>query len=77
MYLVDTRSEAWLNIFWEYRNVKLFAVPLPPSFNQRFARAFFKPLVFHKAVLSPYHDIPVNDQFKINKGCFVTHLHEL
>jgi len=25
-YLVDLRSEAWLNLFWEYINGKLFAV---------------------------------------------------
>ncbi len=25
-YLVDISSEAWLNLFWEYINVKLFAV---------------------------------------------------
>ncbi len=25
-YLVDIRSEAWLNLFWEYLNGKLFAV---------------------------------------------------
>jgi hypothetical protein len=26
-YLFDIRSEAWLNLFWEYMNGKLFAVP--------------------------------------------------
>ncbi len=25
-YLVDIRSEPWLNLFWEYINGKLFAV---------------------------------------------------
>jgi hypothetical protein len=25
-YLVDIRSEAWLNLFWEYINGKLLAV---------------------------------------------------
>jgi hypothetical protein len=25
-YLVDFRSEAWLNLFWEYINGKLFTV---------------------------------------------------
>jgi hypothetical protein len=25
-YLVDIRSEVWLNLFWEYINGKLFAV---------------------------------------------------
>jgi hypothetical protein len=27
-YLADIRSEAWLNLFWEYINGKLFAVIL-------------------------------------------------
>jgi hypothetical protein len=27
-YLVDIRSEAWLNLFWEYINGKLVAVQL-------------------------------------------------
>ena len=25
-YLIDIRSEAWQNLFWEYINEKLFAV---------------------------------------------------
>jgi hypothetical protein len=25
-YLIDIRSEAWLNILWEHKNEKLFAV---------------------------------------------------
>ncbi len=28
-YVVDIRSEAWLNLFWEYINGKLFAVLRP------------------------------------------------
>jgi hypothetical protein len=26
-YLVDIRSEAWQNLFWDHRNGKLFAAP--------------------------------------------------
>ncbi len=27
-YLADIKSETWLDFFWEYRNLKLFAVRL-------------------------------------------------
>jgi hypothetical protein len=32
-YLVDIRSEAWLNSFWNYKNGKLLAAP-PTSFSK-------------------------------------------
>jgi hypothetical protein len=30
-YLVDFKSEAWVNLFWEYINGKLFAVQAEPQ----------------------------------------------
>ncbi len=42
-YLIDIRSEAWLNPRWEYINRKLFAVcPLPTPTPSRINKRIFR-----------------------------------
>ncbi len=57
-YLVDMRSETWLNLFWEYINGKLFAVhkpatPLNVQHTEIILRAKAILFIFAKNLQSP------------------------